>query len=753
MRRFFAMGLSVLLIGGLLGASAMAQGLLVVTNASDPVPLPRPAVRPGPVPPMAYKIKELTVNARVVDQIARVQVSQTFVNTGSRQMEVSLLFPLPYDGAIERMTFLVDGKEFPAKLLPAAEARKIYEGYVRRNQDPALLEWMGTGMFQTSVFPVPPGAERTVLLHYSQVLRKDQNLTDLLFPLGTAKYTSSPLEKLEIKTSIESSIEIKTVYSPTHSIDIKRPDAHHAVVHYLAKNEVPTGDFRVFYGVDKGKIGAGVISYRPESGEEGYFLLLASPQIKKDDDQPVPKTIVCVFDRSGSMSGAKIDQARAALKSVLNNLRKGDLFNIVAYDSDVETFKPELERFNDTTRAEAIGFVEGLSAGGGTNIDAALATALDMLKDSSRPSYVIFMTDGQPTMGETDEMKIVQRSQAKNRVRARMISLGVGYDVNCRLLDRLSRAHFGKSEFVRPNEDIEEMVARVYNKIHSPVMTDVTVKFEFDSLKTEEGPPIRRVYPKELTDLFAGEQLAMVGRYAKTGAAKVRIRGKVGDDAQEFDFPVELTSKSTDQKYAFIEKLWAMRRIGEIIDEMDLHGKNEELIKELVALSTKHGVLTPYTSFLADETAPVGDLARGNAKAPEKTREMLRRLDETDGVAGLSQREMKKNLLEAQLAPQQKMAGDMKMRDIGQDKDRSVGAVQMVDNQVLYKRGNVWYTFDVAKQDAKEVAAKATEVKRFSKPYFELLKKSSPAASKALSRQAPGEEMMLEMDGKVYRVK
>jgi len=758
MKRLSAIGLVVFLALDVIAASAAAQGLLVVVNTTERVPLPRPVVRPTPPPPMSYKIKELGVNARIVDQVGRVQVSQTFVNTGSQQMEVSFIFPLPYDGAVEQLTFLVDGKEYPAKLLPAKEARKIFEEHIRRNRDPALLEWMGTGIFKTSVFPVPPGADRTVTLRYSQLLRKDHNLTDFLFPLGTAKYTSAPVEKVDIRATIESTIEIKNVYSPTHSINVKRPDAHHATVTYTVKNQVPTSDFRLFYGVDKGKLGAGVISYRPEGDEDGYFLLLASPQIKARDAKRPRKTVVCVFDRSGSMNGKKIEQAREALRSVLNNLRQGDLFNILAYDSQVEAFAPELQRYDEKTRKQALGFVEDLFAGGSTNIDGALSAALKMLTDSSQPNFIIFMTDGLPTAGETNEGKIVAKSKENNAVRARVITFGVGYDVNSRLLDRLARANFGQSEFVRPNEDIEEMVSRVYDKISSPVMTDVAVEFEFDSVKVEQGGPIRRMYPKQLTDLFEGEQLVVVGRYKKTGVAKVKISGKVDGRVQKFAFPVEMTANSKDQSYAFVEKLWAMRRIGEIIDELDLSGRNEELIKELVALSTKHGVLTPYTSFLADENAKLSDLATTSQSGTRKAGDLLGRLEETAGRAAFSAREAKKHLLEAHLAAPATagadgVAGRPILRDIDKDEDVAVKAVQVVGGKVLYKRGSVWYSFDVAKQDAEKVAAKAKVVKRFSKEYFDLVEKSAPADAKALSRQAEGEEMMLEVDGDVYHVK
>ncbi|MFH1265633.1 MAG: VIT domain-containing protein, partial [Planctomycetota bacterium] len=512
-------------------AFAWGQGLLVVVDPAQQVRLPRPIIiwppphpphppfpRPvPPPPPTSYKIQELEVHARLIDQVAQVQVSQSFVNTGSRQLEVSFIFPLPYDGAVDEMTLLVDGKEHPAKLMGAEEARRLYEDIVRKNKDPALLEWIGTGLFKTSVFPVPAGAKRTVSLRYSQLLRMQEGLTDFLFPLSTAKYTSHAVEKVHVRATIESREEIKNVYSPTHSVEIKRPDDRHATIEYTSENEVPSSDFRLFYDVGAGKVSTRVLSYRPDKKEDGYFLLLTSPKIKAPDEKPPKKTVVFAVDRSGSMSGGKIEQARGALKFVLNNLSEGDLFNIVAYDSQVESFRPELEKFDDDTRKAALGFIEGIYAGGSTNIDGALAAALGQLQDSDRPSYVLFLTDGLPTAGVTNEMEIVDNAKQANQVRARIFSFGVGYDVNSRLLDKLVRANFGQSEYVRPDEDIEDRVSRLYRRIQSPVMTDVGLEFTLDEVKTEEGKPVNRVYPKGSFDLFAGEQLVVVGRYKKPG--------------------------------------------------------------------------------------------------------------------------------------------------------------------------------------------------------------------------------------------
>ncbi len=768
MKRLWTLGLGLIL--ALLSAPALGQGLLIVVDPPQPVPLPRPIVRPEPAP-MSYRIKELSLQSRVVDQVARTQVSQSFVNTGRRQMEVSFVFPLPYDGAIDSLTFMVDGTEYEAKLLPATEARQIYESYIRRNQDPALLEWIGTGMFKTSVFPVPPGAERKVTLRYSQLLRKDHQLTDFLFPLSTAKYTSQPVEKVAFDVSIESSAEIKSVYSPTHSIDVTRSDDHHAVVKYEGSNQVPTNDFRLFYDTAAGSLGASVISYRPEPNEDGYFLLLASPEIKAATDERPTKSVIFVVDRSGSMSGKKIEQAREALKFVLNNLRAGDTFNIVAYDSTVESFKPELQKYDEDTRKAAIGFVEGLYAGGSTNIDGALSTALGMIQDDTRPNFIIFLTDGLPTAGETNEGRIAAKVLETNKLRTRIVSFGVGYDVNTRLLDRLSRDNFGQSEFVRPDETIEAHVSRLYSKIGSPVMSDVAVNIDLeDAAAVEEGAAVNRMYPRATRDLFEGEQLVLVGRYKKFGAAKVTITGKVGQDGRKLDFPASFTEHSGDQTYAFVERLWAMRRIGEIIDEIDLSGRNEELVNELVSLSTKHGILTPYTSFLADDQPAVGGggLALRGDVAFDRAEEQLRQLDDADGARGFNQRLGKKELREANVPAATEPAdfsgsqgggqgaggfGGAVYRDADTGKAVVAHTVRNVGNETLYKRGNVWFAANAGDVDLEKDAEKIVTVERFSDEYFKLTAANTAAENTVLSRQQEGEELIIKLRDTVYRIK
>jgi Ca-activated chloride channel homolog len=723
---------------------------------------PHPPVRPPEPQPITWHIKALSIDSKIEDQVAITQVSQTFRNTGSRQIEASFVFPLPHDGAVDKMTFLVDGKEYEATLLDAQKAREIYEGYIRRNQDPALLEWLGQGMFKTSVFPIPPGAERTVQIRYTQLIRQDTGVNDLLVPLSAARFTDKPVEKFSLRAAITTTAKLKNIYSPTHQVQIDRSGDNSAVVKLEADNVVPTTDFRLMYSSDDRSVGASLLSYWPEGDDSGYFTLLASPEIKPADGPVPPKCVIFVVDRSGSMSGDKIEQARGAARFVLSNLRENDLFNIIAYDSNVETFRPELQRFTPQALNEANAYVDGLFAGGSTNIDGALQTALGMVQDKSIATWIVFLTDGLPTTGEQNELRIAANSKKANKNEARVISFGVGYDVNSRLLDRLSRENRGQSQYVRPDENLEEHVARLYAKLAAPVMTDIQIDYVFEGAAVAENL-VNRVYPAGKLDLFAGQQLVLCGRYRGKGPAKIRMSGKVGEEPRVVEFDVRFAEPSKSSQYSFTARLWATRRIGEILDVIDLEGKNQELIDELVRLSTSHGILTPYTSWIADDQGGADQFTRRESNNA-MTGENLSRLEESEGQSGFAQRGFKQGLI-AGAAP----AGEAldkggggggtiadEVMSLGLDKpgQRPVGeVVRNSGKDNAYLRGKYLIASNALDIDPEKDKDKINNLQRYTDEYFELLKSTTVEENQLLALQGADEELLVRIQGKVYLIR
>ncbi len=340
--------------------------------------------------------------------------------------------------------------------------------------------------------------------------------------------------------------------------------------------------------------------------------------------------------------------------------------------------------------------------------------------------------------------------------------MGVGFDVNSRLLDRLSHDCFGASHYVRPNEDIAHHVARLYRKISSPVMTDVVVHFELDLPAGAAASAINRIYPRQMHDLFAGEQLVLVGRYRTAGAARVQIQGTVDGRSQDFTFPADLAAASGDAKYAFVEKLWALRRLGQILEELDLHGRNEELIQELVQLSTQHGILTPYTSFLADDQGEQHELAearRGRGRGARQAGTALRALEATDGRVAFLQRDLKKRWREAQRVPADAPVAESESGvdgargySLAEDREVSAPAVRNVGNSAIYRRGNHWIATNCADLDLEKDQDQIQPIRRFSDQYFALVRANTRAENEILARQRPGEVLLIRLRGQAYRL-
>jgi Ca-activated chloride channel family protein len=694
---------------------AVAQ--VVIIDGRWPRPLP-----PIPIPPPIRsdcRIKSVDVHADIQDQAAKVRISQVFQNPSSVPMEAQLLFPVPDGAAISGLTLLADGKEITGRLMGKDEARRIYEEIVRRRRDPALLEYMGRDLFQTSVFPVPPGRESTVQIRYSQLLKRDSGLVDFLLPLGTTKHTLRPVENVSVTVNVAAGAPIRTVYSPTHQPEIQRPDSTHAVAKLSLHDVTHPDDFRLMYATDAGAVGLNVLSYKDDK-EDGYFALLAAPDAKGGNAPRVAKTVVFLIDRSGSMSGKKIEQVKSALAWAVHQLQPGDTFNIVAFDSEVESFRPELQRVDNATIQAAATWVDGLSAGGGTNIDGAIRTGMGMLNDASRPNYVLMLTDGEPTVGERREVAITENAGKENKVRARMFVFGVGFDVNGRLLDRLARELRGQSVYVRPNENIEAPVSALYGKVGSPMMTDVAVDIQLD------GGSVSRVYPRQMPDLFRGDQLVLVGRYRKGGAAKITLTGNAGGRKETFPFQAKFAENASDESNAFVARLWATRRIGEIIDDLDLHGRNQELIDELVALSQRHGILTPYTSFLTDDNVNLMSRQKNGAMAAQSVAQQINVLS---GASGFKQREQKVQFMNATaVAP---MAPQRNMQQIGQ--------------KAFFKKNQVWQDSTVTAEQAKN----AIHIVQFSREYFDL---AASNGGKMAQYLAVNEPILVNLGAKTYQI-
>jgi Ca-activated chloride channel family protein len=608
--RRLAAGVLAALAAAALAPAALAQGILVPEHRDRRPPIPER----GPGGAVPLDIRTLDVRTEVRGRVATTLVDQVFFNPSASELEGTYLFPLPEGAAVERFSMFVDGTEVQGELLDASRARGIYEAIVRSRRDPALLEFVGTRLFRASIFPIPPRSEKRVKLSYSEMLAGDAGTVTFRFPLGNARHAPKPIGRVSLVLEAAAERRLTAVFSPTHRVDVVRPDERHAKVSWEGSGVLPDQDFSLILQEPSGELGFSLSCHRPV-GEEGTFLLLLAPGVAADA-KAIPRDVVFCLDTSGSMAGEKMEQARNALRYGVRSLGPEDRFGIVAFSTEPRRFREGLVAAGGPEKEAALAFLDGVQAVGGTCIDDALQASLGLLEggEGERPAVLLFLTDGLPTIGERDPAAILERARKRAGPRVRLFPFGVGYDVNTVLLDRLAEELRGARDYVAPKEDIEQKVSALVAKTTHAVMTDVTLSVE--------GVAVRDLYPRRLPDMFRGSEMAVLGRYGPGGKALVRVKGRVRGETREF--VNEVTFPEREEGASFLGRLWALRRVGHLLDEIRLHGETAELKGEVVRLATKHGILTPYTSWLVLENEEALARFGGRTAMDERLRRELR---------------------------------------------------------------------------------------------------------------------------------
>ena len=577
MRHILALGFVLVCVG-----SGHADGIMLPSERS--------------IPPLA--LVNQRVHITLDSQVAVTNVEQSFRNSTKQQLEATYVFPVPRGASVTKFSMWVNGKEMKGELLDAPQARQIYNDIVRRTKDPGLLEYVENSLFRLRVFPIAPNSEQKVSLTYSSVLNRDNGTVEYNYPLKGDNGFRQTLEDFSIEASIKSPDPIQNVFSPTHAIAVTRKSDREVTVKFDKNQAFLDKDFQLFYACNPKEVGFSALTFRPVSNEKGYVMLLITPRLETKSDEIIPRDMVFVLDTSGSMRGAKMDQARRAMKYCLKNVGPKDRFGLIHFASVVSKYRESLQNSTSEQLAEASRWVDSLEADGGTNIQDALSAALDYRSsDPGRTFTVVFFTDGMPTVGETSIPAILKNFLAKNTSNTRVFTFGVGDDVNATFLDQLAGETKAVSTYVRPAEDIEEKVSGLYSKISVPAMTD---------LKLIAGGNVHfeEMYPPKLPDLFHGNQLIVLARYTGNGPASISLEGRVGSSQKTLVNESSFPEKTGDDK-AFVEQIWARRKVGYLLDQIRQHGESRELVDETTRLAKRYGIATPYTSYLIVPDEPV----------------------------------------------------------------------------------------------------------------------------------------------------
>lgn len=749
----------VRIFGGTVMAGALSPRELFAHVAPHPAhaahahwhPPVIPHVRLRPRHPAPVQVSSVEVDVKIVGRIATTTMTMSLHNPGPRQQESVVIIPVSSKAAILEYGLEGGQGKFPAKLIPRDEARKIYDDIVRRSLDPALLEFAGSGLVQSSVFPVPARGSCRVRLIYQEMLEVDGDRIDY-----TLLRTESPQYQVPWSVSVDWVIKggLAGVYSPSHNTEEKRLGPNRMKVSNSGKMQ--SGSFRLSATQRKSnRATASIMAYpNTEKGQDGgYFLMLLSPPAVKDK-KPVPREVTLVIDKSGSMAGEKMEQALKAATQVVEGLNDGEAFNIIIYNESVESFSKAPVIKTRASLLDARKYIAGVRVSGGTNIHDALQLATQQKPTPGMLPIVLFLTDGVPTIGQTNEKKIRDAIASGNKHKRRIFTFGVGIDVNTPLLSRLADDSRARATYVLPKEDVEVKVARVFRRLSGPVLGEPILTST--DAKGEVKPGfVSDILPARLPDMFDGEQLVVLGRYHqnnKNSQLHFTLTGSDQNGPRKFKFNLSL--KKARKGNSHVPRLWATRKIAILTEALrDLGSENgkpvnmkdpkvRELVDEIVRLSTEHGVLTEYTAFLATEGMMFTNNMQRDAVSRACTEIHKKAVTKRSGAGSFNQDwNIQRGKSATKLNPTNSYLNDgLKPSEVGQ--------VCQAADKAFYRKGNEWVDAGLAGKDINTSKAVIVNV---SSPEFQKLV-TRLITDQRQSCLALGDNIRLVIDNQTYLI-
>lgn len=651
-------------------------------------------------PPTPVELTAVSANISVDEQVAATTLELTLTNRAHAQQEAVVLLPVPDGVSVRSLLYDGVGPEPTARVLPRDEARSIYDAIVRSMRDPALVEFAGYNLIRTSAFPIPPGKSQKLSLTYEQVLPMDGDRVDYALPRSEALSGGGAWT---IHADIRSRRPITGVYSPSHEIETKRESERRVRIELTGRPAEQPGAVRFSYllGRTDDPLSVSTMAYPDPSlsdGKGGFFMMLAALPPGSQESK-VKREVILVLDRSGSMKGDKMKQALAAAAQIIEGLEEGEAFNIIDYSDSIQSFADAPVIKSRETAAQARSYLGRIQASGGTNIHDALLEALRGRPTEGMLPMVLFLTDGLPTVGERSEVAIREAVKKANDDDRRIFSFGVGFDVNTPLLSNVSKASRGAATFVLPDEDVEVKVSQVFRRLAGPILASprLTVR---DADGGRDTRALRELLPAELPDIFDGDQIVLTGQYTSDQPVTLRLSGEYLGEPRHFDFELDVSKAST--RHSYVPRIWANRKVADLIDHIRQAAADtanplsdaarKEIVEEIIALSTKYGILTEYTAFLATEPETRFD-------SPARRAENLRAADEAireraggvrSGAGGVAQ-EMNVQRQAAATAPAQTGGRLMYYKDDGdQINEVAITTVQNIADRTFFQRKNRW---------------------------------------------------------------
>ncbi len=553
-------------------------------------------------------LQETSINVTIEGQVANTVATGAFVNTLADSMVVTFAFPLPDGASATGLRYKTDGLWYEASFSPLPQDTTIISD---PGQDDAVLrQYLGENpLFYNIEQAFSIDSTMVIELSYVELLPYKFGSVTYRFPNNYSEIQQTHIYNQELNLLLNSDRTIENINFLSHDADSLTSTGNTAFLAYNASEVLANKDMVVQYQLSLDELGLFSLStFMPDSlviddYGRGFFTFIAEPD-PSENSEVIEKVFTLIIDRSGSMDGNKMIQARDAAKFIVENLNEGDKFNIISFASNVTSFSINHMEYNIENAEAAINYIQSLDANGMTNISGAFDTAVPQFQaaNNQTANIIIFFTDGDQTAGILDTDQLINHINnliIQSEKQIALFTFGIGYNVNERLLADIATSNSGLFEFLA-DDDLENVITDFYLMIQNPVLINTVITYSPD-LMTE-------TYPKVLPNLYKGKQLMVVGRYSQPDEVITQLSGNSYNNNVEYDYGIQLAD-TFNNNMQFLTKLWARGKIDFLTEQYYLNMNNialaDSLKEEVIDLSLAYGVMSIFTSFQG--SSPIDD--------------------------------------------------------------------------------------------------------------------------------------------------
>lgn len=597
------------------------------------------------------EIKEHDVHVTINNGVAVTKITEIFHNTENRQVEALYTFPVPKNASVANFSMWINNKEVIGEVLEKKRAREIYNSYKSVRRDPGLLEQVDYKRFEMRIFPIAAGADQKVEITYYQELDVDHDEVSYVYPLATVtrgELTSKTTGRFSFQMDARSAIPISGLTSPSHGDEFVMASQSDSYV--VASLEQKGGslarDIVLHYDLKRPTSGMDLITSKTE-GEDGYFYLtVTAGQELTEENQGMD--YVFLLDISGSMANSnKLSVSNNSLNAFIDELGSEDRFEVMSFNVQPNTLFNKLATVEEQNQVRARDFLNSQRAKGGTVLAPALNTAYKY-GEADRPLNVVILSDGMTEQKERQQLIQLIGQRPEN---TRVFCIGIGNEINRPLLEQMAENSGGLAAFISGSDNFQRQARALRRKLMRPAASNLAINFE--------GLEVYDLVPGKLPNLYYGSPVKLYGRYKDSGDASIILTGQVM--GQEISQQVSLPFPKQDSANPEIERMWAQKKINQLLKQENRGGGQGAVIDEVIQLGEDYSIVTEYTSFLVlenDAEYKRWKIERRNQKRITRDRSAQRqRLESLSSIRnkalqGLGPQEEKKAQEQLQATPQ-----------------------------------------------------------------------------------------------------